>query len=77
MVRLVNMIALHRRKIDCLESRVLQKIIDQDATLMVNLVTNNVREYEAQDCEGKLITHFRTHQSDGENWTLSTQEEHA
>ena len=71
------MIALHRKQIDFLETRILNKIIALNGTLIVNLVVNGVGQKKAADCEGKLISRYHSLQSDGEDWPTNIQEEHA
>lgn len=38
--------------------RILNKVIEQNGKLIVNLVISNVESKEASDCKGKLISHF-------------------
>lgn len=49
MTKLVKMVALHRKRIDSLESRIIQKVIDGKGFLAVNLVVDNLPEEEAKD----------------------------
>ena len=72
----IFIIALHRKQIDCLETRILQKIIDAKGSLIVNLVVDRVSNEDAEDAEGKLIAHFRALQSDGESFSLNMQHQH-
>ena len=76
MHKLAFIIIVHRKQIYCLETRIVQKIIDNKGSFIVNLVVQNVTKEEAGDCEAKLIQYYRTLKADGEEFTLNSQLEH-
>lgn len=57
------------------KERIIQKIIDQKDRLTVNFAVKGVNEKDAEDCEGKLIQYYRTHQADGQEFSLNSQQQ--
>lgn len=64
---IIGIIMLHKKDIDCLESKILRKVIEQNGKFICNLVTNGVNNSTANDCESKLKHHFKSDRYNNEN----------